>query len=324
MKNLNSIFITGGTGTLGSLIIERVLKDYPNVKNITIYSRDEMKQYEMRRRYPANLYPVLKWIIGDVRDAERLESNMSEVDLVIHAAAMKHILICEENPEECLKTNVQGTKNVIAAAKTNKVPKIILCSTDKAVDPISIYGNSKQAAEKLFIKANSDTSKFSIIRFGNLFGSRGSVVPLFEEEKENGVLPLTHPEMSRFFCQPKETVDTLLLALDTMLGGEIFIPKMRAIKIIDLATHIAPSCTHKIIGLRGFEKIHEKLVSEIEEERTLEQKQCYIITQRQMTNDEALDHYQALALREVGKLDSANFDDKSSFEWKMSRENQVD
>jgi len=270
MLNNQSIFITGGTGTLGKAFLKKALAQFPNIKAITVYSRDEMKQYDLRRKYPSADFPMISWVIGDIRDAARLNEKMKGADIVIHAAAMKHIPICEENPEECLKTNVEGTKNVIHAAIENGVKKSILASTDKAVDPISIYGNSKQAAEKLFLNAGNESSKFSIIRLGNIWGSRGSVVPLFIELSKTGVIPITHQEMTRFFCTEEQSSDTLLYTLEYMQGGEIIIPKMEAHRIIDIANQIAPNCEHKIIGLRGFEKIGEKLASNIELDRTKE------------------------------------------------------
>ncbi|MEP2026686.1 MAG: polysaccharide biosynthesis protein [Reichenbachiella sp.] len=277
MLNHQSIFITGGTGTLGRAFIERALSKFPKLKTITIYSRDEMKQYELRRQYPSTKFPMIQWVIGDIRDAERLSEKMKSADLVIHTAAMKHIPICEENPEECLKTNVEGTKNVIHAALENEIKKVILASTDKAVDPISIYGNSKQAAEKLFLNAGNEISKFSILRLGNIWGSRGSVVPLFKELAKTGIIPITHPEMTRFFCSEEQSADSLFYALQYIEGGEILIPKMTVRKITDIAEEIAPNCVHKTIGLRGFEKVGEKLVSDIELDRLHESDKYWII-----------------------------------------------
>ena len=279
MLNNQSIFITGGTGTLGQAFVKKVLTEYPNVKEITIYSRDEMKQYDFRRKYPSASFPQIKWIIGDIRDAERINDKMKGADIVIHAAAMKHIPICEENPEECLKTNVEGTKNVIHAALENSVKKTVLASTDKAVDPISIYGNSKQAAEKLFLNAGNENCKFAIVRLGNIWGSRGSVVPLFKEMAKSGVIPITHLEMTRFFCTEEQSVDSLIYTLQSIQGGEIVIPKMEAKKIVDIADEVAPGCKHNVIGLRGFEKIGERLASSIELGRLTETEKYWVIRQ---------------------------------------------
>lgn len=276
LKN-QSIFITGGTGTLGKALLKKVLAKYPEVSKVTIFSRDEMKQYDLRRQYPSDDFPQLNWVIGDVRDRQRLTSKMKGSSIVIHSAAMKHIPICEENPEECLKTNVEGTKNIIHAAIENEVEKTILCSTDKAVDPISIYGNSKQAAEKLFLNVNSDRSKFSVLRLGNIWGSRGSVVPLFKALSKTGVIPITHSEMTRFFCTEEQATDSLLFAINKMQGGEIIIPKMAALKITDLANDLAPGCKHQVVGLRGFEKISEKLVSSFELDNTFESDEHFIV-----------------------------------------------
>ncbi|WP_420581901.1 polysaccharide biosynthesis protein [Reichenbachiella sp.] len=277
MLDNQSIFITGGTGTLGQAFVKKVLTEYTDIKSITIYSRDEMKQYELRRKYPADQFPMFRWVIGDIRDADRLSEKMKGADIVIHAAAMKHIPICEENPEECLKTNVEGTKNVIHSAIEHGVKKTILASTDKAVDPISIYGNSKQAAEKLFLNAGNDNSKFAIVRLGNIWGSRGSVVPLFKELSKTGVIPITHPDMTRFFCTEEQSADSFLYALKKMKGGEIVIPKMESKKITDIANELAPDCIYEIIGLRGFEKVGEKLVSDIELDRLIETEKHWVI-----------------------------------------------
>lgn len=279
MLNNQSIFITGGTGTLGRSFLKKALASYNAIKSITIYSRDEMKQYELRREYPTIQFPKIQWVIGDIRDKERLTDKMKGADIVIHAAAMKHIPICEENPEECLKTNVEGSKNVIHAALKNTVKKSILASTDKAVDPISTYGNSKQAAEKLFLNAGNDSSKFAIVRLGNIWGSRGSVVPLFKELAKTGVIPITHSDMTRFFCTEEKSADSLLFTLAFMNGGEIVIPKMKARKIVDIAYEIAPECVHKVIGLRGFEKVSEKLASSIELNKLSEFQHFWIISE---------------------------------------------
>lgn len=292
MLNNQSIFITGGTGTLGRAFIKKALNEYPDIKEITVYSRDEMKQYELRRQYPSSQYPRMKWVIGDIRDQQRLHEKMRGSDVVIHAAAMKHIPICEENPEECLKTNVEGTKNVIHAAIKNQVGKVILASTDKAIDPISIYGNSKQAAEKLFLNAGNDNSKFSIVRLGNIWGSRGSVVPLFKELSKTGIIPITHPDMTRFFCTEKQTADTLLYTIENMKGGEIIIPKMAARKIIEIANEIASGCQHKIIGLRGFEKINEKLVSDIERDRLQETEHFWVLSKSNTSSSISIKFHQ--------------------------------
>ncbi|MDW3211689.1 MAG: polysaccharide biosynthesis protein [Reichenbachiella sp.] len=289
MLNNQSIFITGGTGTLGRAFIKKALAEYPDIKEITIYSRDEMKQYELRRDYPSSCFPKIKWVIGDIRDAERLSDKMRGADIVIHTAAMKHIPICEENPEECLKTNVEGTKNVIQAALENGVKKTILSSTDKAVDPISIYGNSKQAAEKLFLNASNEVSKFAIIRLGNIWGSRGSVVPLFKELAKTGIIPITHPDMTRFFCTEEQSAESIFYTIQNMQGGKIIIPKMEARKIVDIAHEIAPDCEHRIIGLRGFEKVGEKLVSDIELDHLHKFDEYWVISKFLPTNSTAQD-----------------------------------
>lgn len=304
MLNNQSIFITGGTGTVGKAFLKKVLADYPNVKSITIYSRDEMKQYELRQQYPSNHFRQIKWVIGDIRDSERLTTKMKGVDIVIHAAAMKHIPICEENPEECLKTNVGGTKNVIRAALDNRVGTSVLCSTDKAVDPISVYGNSKQAAEKLFLNAEHPQGKFSIVRLGNIWGSRGSVVTLFTKLAKTGIIPITHPDMTRFFCTQEQVANSLIYALQNIQGREIIIPKMEAKKIVDIANEIAPGCEHKIIGLRGFEKISERLASTIDLKYIWENHNYWIINSSKTNSDFLNSIHQAKPILDIKRLDS--------------------
>ncbi|WP_422361725.1 polysaccharide biosynthesis protein [Reichenbachiella sp.] len=266
MLDNQSIFITGGTGTFGQAFINKTLSEYTDINSITIYSRDEMKQYELRRKYPSGQFPMLRWEIGDIKNMDRLSEKMKGADIVIHAAAMKHIPICEENREECQKTNVEGTKNVIHSAMEYSVKKTIQASTNKAVDPISIYGNSKQAAEKLFLNAGNDISKFVIVRLGNIWESRGSVVPVFKELAETGVISTTHPDMARFFCTEEQSADCLIYTMKPMEDGEIIIPKMEAKKITDIAIELAPDCIQKVVGL----KVGEKLVSDIEMARVNE------------------------------------------------------
>jgi FlaA1/EpsC-like NDP-sugar epimerase len=307
MKNMfsgKSILITGATGTLGSHLIERLLSQESDIKKIIIFSRGEHKQHLLRLRFPKSDYPNIEFKIGDIRDSERLTDCSKGVDVIIHAAAMKHIPICEENPGECVKTNVDGTKNVIKAVHDNNNKKMLLFSTDKAVDPISVYGNSKQIAEKLVLNASSESSKFSIVRFGNILGSRGSVVPFWQEQKKFGVLSITHPEMTRFGGTILEGVDLIIYALNKMSGGEVFVKKLPSFSILDLAEAICPKCRKEVTGLRGHEKTHEHFLTDIEKSRAVENEAYVIVTKNVLTNDEGLDKYDALAIKEFNTLNS--------------------
>jgi len=254
------VLVTGGTGSFGMKFAETVLRDYkPN--KLIIFSRDEMKQYEMKKRFND---PCIRYFIGDVRDLERLHRAFDGVDYVVHAAALKIVPSAEYNPFEVVKTNIFGAQNVINAAIDSNVKKVVALSTDKAANPVNLYGATKLCAEKIFIAGNNYSStgkRFSVVRYGNVFGSRGSVVPFFKECRKNGHIPITDQKMTRFWMTLKQSVALVLSSLLTMKGGEIFIPKIPSIKIVDLAEAIAPKCKHTIIGIRPGEKLHETLVS---------------------------------------------------------------
>jgi UDP-N-acetylglucosamine 4,6-dehydratase len=257
--NNKNILITGGTGSFGKKYVETLLKNY-NPKKIIIYSRDELKQFEMQQDYNQ---PCMRYFIGDVRDKERLTQAMNGVDFVIHAAALKHVPAAEYNPSECIKTNINGAENVISAALSNNVEKVIALSTDKAANPINLYGATKLASDKLFVAANNMSggyqTLFSVVRYGNVAGSRGSVVPFFEKLLKQNIseLPITHTEMTRFWITLQDGVDFVLKNFERMLGGEIFIPKIPSMRVIDLAKAMAPELPIKIIGIRPGEKLHE-------------------------------------------------------------------
>lgn len=257
-----TILVTGGTGSFGKKFVKRVLELH-NPKKIIIYSRDELKQYEMAQVFNDKR---MRYFIGDVRDKERLEVALSGVDVCIHAAALKHVPIAEYNPMECIKTNIDGASNVISACLSNNVKHIIALSTDKAANPINLYGATKLCSDKLFITANnikgSKDSKFSVVRYGNVVGSRGSVIPFFQKLIAQGAreLPITDDRMSRFFITLESGVDFVLESLERMHGGEIFIPKIPSVKITQLARALAPHLPHKIIGIRPGEKLHEVMV----------------------------------------------------------------
>lgn len=262
--NLNNktIFITGGTGSFGKAFVARILKDF-SPKKVIIYSRDELKQFEMAQSFDS---PQMRFFIGDVRDLSRLKTALNGVDICIHAAALKQVPIAEYNPLECIKTNIIGASNVIEACLENRVAKIIALSTDKAANPINLYGATKLCADKLFVSANnikgSLDSKFSVVRYGNVVGSRGSVVPFFRGLIAKGAkeIPITDAKMTRFFITLDSGVDFVIKSLLRMQGGEIFIPKIPSIKIIDLANALAPNIPHKITGIRAGEKLNEVMI----------------------------------------------------------------
>ncbi len=275
-----TILITGGTGSFGQKFVHTLYHEH-DPKVIRIFSRGELLQYQMAQKFSFDKSDKMRFFIGDVRDRERLYRAMKGVDIVIHAAALKQIVIAEYNPIEAVKTNVLGTINVIDAAIDNDVEKVILVSTDKAVNPANLYGATKLCAEKLFIQANSYSgggkTKFSCVRYGNVIGSRGSVLPLFREQAKTNELTITHKEMTRFWITLEQGVKTVVESIERMHGGEIFIPKIPSVKIIDLAKIIAPKAKIKIIGMRAGEKLHEILISKEEARRTKELADHFII-----------------------------------------------
>jgi len=282
--NLNekSILITGGTGSLGKALTDTILKKWPKVKRLVILSRDEQKQFQMAQDYPTSQYPQIRFFIGDVRDKERLIRAFEGIDYVIHAAAMKHVHIAEYNPDECVKTNVNGAENVIHAAIQTGVQHVVALSTDKACAPINLYGATKLTSDKLFVAANNIRGKhdikFSVVRYGNVMGSNGSVIPFFlKKKKEENVLPITVESMTRFNISLQGGVDMVLNALDTAWGGEIFIPKIPSYKIMDVAEAIGPNCEHKIIGIRPGEKIHEEMITASDSFFTYDLGKYYVI-----------------------------------------------
>lgn len=267
MLDLNdkSIFITGGTGSFGKAFVKKILNTWPSIKRLVIFSRDEQKQYQMGLDYPHHKYPQIRFFIGDVRDFERLKRAMKGIDYVIHAAAMKHVPIAEYNPMECVKTNILGAENIINACLETNVEKVVALSTDKAAAPINLYGATKLASDKLFIAANNirgaNPIKFSVVRYGNVMGSNGSVIPFFLNRRKTGVLPITDPAMTRFNISLDEGVDMVLHALETAWGGELFVPKIPSYRITDVATAIGPNLKHEIVGIRPGEKIHEEMIT---------------------------------------------------------------
>ena len=280
MLDGKNVLITGGTGSFGKKATEIILEQYkPN--KLIIFSRDELKQFEMAQRFPDSKYDCIRYFIGDVRDKERLNRAFRNVDFVIHGAALKQVPAAEYNPFEAVKTNILGAQNVIDVAIDQKVRKVIALSTDKAANPINLYGATKLCSDKLFITGNSyvgrNDTTFSVVRYGNVLGSRGSVIPFFLERKKTGVLPITDPKMTRFWITLQQGVDFVLKCLDIMVGGELFVPKIPSMNIMDLAEAICPKCEKKIIGIRAGEKLHEIMVPKDDARRTFEYRDHYLI-----------------------------------------------
>tara|TARA_B100000780_G_scaffold171272_1_gene119877 strand:+ start:1282 stop:2289 length:1008 start_codon:yes stop_codon:yes gene_type:complete len=277
-----NIIITGGTGSFGTELIRKltsIQKGKPN--KIIIFSRDELKQFNLEKKYPVKKFPNIRFFLGDVRDKDRLKMAFHEIDYVIHAAALKQVPAAEYNPIEFIKTNILGAQNIIEAAIECRVKKVIALSTDKASSPVNLYGATKLCSDKLFISANSLSGSrgttFSVVRYGNVFGSRGSVAPFFLEHQKKGFLPITNVKMTRFNVLLEDAVKLVFLAIQKGIGGEIFIPKTPSFKIIDLAKAISPKCKLKIVGIRNGEKIHEELISKAESKNAFDLKNFYVI-----------------------------------------------
>ncbi len=283
MLNHKSVLITGGTGSFGKKFVETILKRYPDVKKIVIYSRDELKQFELKQKYPHDKYPQLRFFIGDVRDGERLKRACQGIDVIIHAAAIKQVDTAEYNPEECIKTNVHGAQNVINAALATGVQHVVALSTDKACAPINLYGATKLTSDKLFTAANNikgeNPVKFSVVRYGNVMGSRGSVIPFFINKRDSGAkeLPITDMRMTRFNISLQAGVDLVLWAIEHHLGGEIFIPKIPSYHIKDVATAIAPNLPQVEVGIRPGEKLHEEMITVTDALNTIDVGRYYAI-----------------------------------------------
>ena len=277
-----SILVTGGTGSFGQAFVREVPARY-SPRRLVVFSRDETKQHEMAQRLSLEEHPSLRYFIGDVRDGSRLEMAMNGVDYVVHAAALKYVPIAEYNPFECINTNVHGSENVIRAAIRAGVKRVMMISTDKAVSPANLYGATKLAAEKLMVAANNLSgehgTRFSVCRYGNVVGSRGSIVPLYERLIDEGAdeLPITDERMTRFWIKLEGGVDLVLMGLNAMEGGEIFVPKLKATRVVDIATVMAPALPHKIIGIRPGEKINESLLSPEETRHTYDMGDCYVV-----------------------------------------------
>lgn len=274
-----TILITGGTGSFGKMCTHVLINNY-KPRKVIIYSRDELKQFEMSQEYPSNLYEPIRFFLGDIRDKDRLKRAFYGVDYVIHAAALKQVPAAEYNPFEVVKTNVLGAQNIIDAAIDSGVSKVMALSTDKAANPINLYGATKLCSDKLFIAGNAYASKktrFSTVRYGNVMGSRGSVIPFFLSRRSTGVVPITHPDMTRFWISLERGVDFVLRCLSCMVGGELFVPKIPSMRVVDLAKALCPDCRQEIVGVRPGEKIHEIMISAEDSRNTLEFDDFYLI-----------------------------------------------
>lgn len=281
MLNNKSILITGGTGSFGKIFVKKILSKYPKLRKLVIFSRDELKQFEMSNEFPVRKFPSIRYFLGDVRDAKRLHTAFEDIDIVVHAAALKQVPTAEYNPMEYIKTNVIGAQNIIEAAIEKKVKKVIALSTDKAAAPINLYGATKLCSDKLFIAANNYVGKkkvsFSIVRYGNVMGSRGSIIPIFLKESKFGKLKITDKRMTRFNLSLNESFEIVLNSIKKSVGGEIFVPKIPSYKITDLANAIGPSCKKIVIGIRPGEKIHEEMITSSDSHTSYDAGKFFII-----------------------------------------------
>jgi len=314
--NNKSILITGGTGSLGKALTHHIFESYPGIKKLIVLSRDEQKQFQMAQEFPITQYPQIRFFLGDVRDQERLVRAFHGVDIIIHAAAMKHVHLAEYNPDECIKTNIGGAQNVIHAALQTGVHNVVALSTDKACAPINLYGATKLTSDKLFVAANNikgtNPIKFSVVRYGNVMGSNGSVIPFFMNKKKEGKLPITDATMTRFNISLQGGVDMVMHAIEHAWGGEIFIPKIPSYKITDVAQAIAPECTLDIIGIRPGEKIHEEMITSSDSYNTFDLGKYYTILPSvpHFNLDNYMEHFNAVAVEQ-----GFNYNSGTNTEW---------
>ena len=279
LKN-KTLLITGGTGSLGKALTKEIFKRYIDIGKLIVFSRDEQKHFQMREEFPIEEFPKIKFVLGDVRDYESIKSACKGVDYIIHAAAMKHVHLSEMNPDECIKTNVNGAQNIIKAVNSiDAISYVVALSTDKACAPVNLYGATKLTSDKLFIAANQNSinKKFSVVRYGNVMCSNGSVIPFFLKKKKTGTLPITDPEMTRFNITLKEGVNMVLYALENAWGGELFVPKIPSYNIMDLAKAVDSNCKTTIIGIRPGEKVHEEMISSSDSYHTYDILNYYVI-----------------------------------------------
>jgi UDP-N-acetylglucosamine 4,6-dehydratase len=318
MLNFKSVLITGGTGSFGKKFTEIILKKYPEVKRIVIYSRDEFKQFEMSQVFSEAKYPAMRYFIGDVRDEPRLKRACEGIDVIIHAAALKQVPAAEYNPMEFIKTNIMGAQNVINSALDTNVRIVIALSTDKAAAPINLYGATKLVSDKLFIAANNIKGKrdlrFSAVRYGNVMGSRGSVIPFFLEKAKTGYLPITHKDMTRFNISLEDGVEMVLWAIENALGGEIFVPKIPSYKIETIAKAIAPNAILQEIGIRPGEKLHEEMITDSDSYNTIEFDKYYAILPTDTDKLKYLNHYKGWEVPKGFKYNSGTNNEWESVE----------
>ena len=312
MLNGKSVLVTGGTGSFGKAFIRKVLNDYPDIKRLVIFSRDELKQFEMQKEFDPRKYKSLRYFIGDVRDAQRIKRACEGIDIIIHAAALKQVPAAEYNPIECINTNIMGAENIINAALDTGVSNVVALSTDKAAAPINLYGATKLCSDKLFVAANNIKGhrdlKFSVVRYGNVLGSRGSVIPFFLEQKKTGSLTITDPRMTRFSISLEEAVELVFYSIANSWGGEVFVPKIPSYKITDVAEAIAPDCEQKTIGIRPGEKLHEEMITESDCFNTLEFDKYFVIAPSTpfWDLDEYMDHFKGKKVDNFFKYNSGN------------------
>jgi UDP-N-acetylglucosamine 4,6-dehydratase len=294
-----SILITGGTGSFGKAFVKSILDNCPKIRRLVVFSRDELKQYEMEQQFPKDRYPALRFFIGDVRDSNRLSRAMEGIDTVVHAAALKQVPAAEYNPFEFIKTNIMGAQNVIEACLNNGVCRVVALSTDKAAAPINLYGATKLCSDKLFIAANNFRGdrdiRFSVVRYGNVMGSRGSVIPFFIDKAKSGLLPITDLAMTRFNISLEDGVEMVLWALENALGGEILVPKIPSYRIGDVAKAVGPNCKYEIVGIRPGEKLHEEMITSSDSPNTVDLGNYYAILGAglQLNKSEYLNHLNA-------------------------------
>lgn len=313
--NGKALLVTGGTGSFGKKFIQTVIERYPEIKRIVVYSRDELKQFEMAQIFSTQKYPFMRYFIGNIRDEDRFKRACEGIDVIVHAAALKQVPTAEYNPMECIKTNVNGAYNVIQAALSCNVKKVIALSTDKAAAPINLYGATKLCSDKLFIAANnmrgSREVTFSVVRYGNVMGSRGSVIPFFMKRKNEGMLPITDTRMTRFNISLIEGVEMVINAINNAWGGEIFVPKIPSYRITDVATAIAPNAEQRIVGIRPGEKIHEEMITEADSYTTVDLGQYYAILPQVPTwnKEHYMEHFKAKDVEPGFKYNSGTNDE---------------
>lgn len=322
MLNLNkkSVLITGGTGSFGKMFTKLILERNPDIKKLVILSRDEQKHFKMAMDFPETKYPAMRYFIGDVRDRDRLERAFEGIDIVIHAAAMKHVHLAEYNPSECIKTNIEGAENVIAASIKCEVENVVALSTDKACAPINLYGATKLTSDKLFIAANnikgSRNTKFSVVRYGNVMGSNGSVMPFFLQKRKDGVLPITDKKMTRFNISLEDGCEMVFYAIEKSWGGELFVPKIPSYKIVDVAKAIGPDCLQEEVGIRPGEKLHEEMITVSDALNTYDIGNYYVILPQVTVFDreQFIKHFNAKKVNNSFSYNSGNNDDWESVE----------